>query len=142
MARYDSQPPPSLFRTLRGPILTLLLILLGWNASANELVTEVPAQRNIELLQWAVTQGGLVVVILVVVWSYRRDFQRVFSREDDKSHELIIALQASSTAMTSHAEMMRENAHAAREQAKAFSELAGRVQACELARQIFEDKKG
>lgn len=126
-------------RLFRGPILVLMLVLMGLNANAQ---VQIPTgaetgKREMELLQWGVTQGGLVLVVLVVVWSYRRDFQRVFDDERRKSSELLLALQASTTALTTHAEVLRENSMAAREQAKAMSEMAGRIKGCELAQQVY-----
>lgn len=37
-----------------------------------------------DFLKWALTQGGLVLVVLVVFWSYRRDFIRRVVREEEK----------------------------------------------------------
>lgn len=132
-------------RYLRAPLLVLMMALLSWNTAASQISTvaapSAGPSKEIELLQWGVTQGGLVLVVLVVVWSYRRDFQRVFDAERTKSSELLLALQASTTALTSHAEMLRENSSAAHEQAKALMELSGRVKTCELAQSIFSDRK-
>lgn len=39
---------------------------------------------EMEILKWALTQGGVVLVLLIVVWSYRRDFTRLMARDDEK----------------------------------------------------------
>jgi hypothetical protein len=93
------------------------------------------AGAEIQLLQWGVTQGGLVAVVLVVIWSYRRDFHRLFGAENVRSLELIKALQASTNVMASHAELMREQATADREHAKAFQDLSTSIRQCEAVRE-------
>lgn len=126
-------------RHARPVILLLALLTFSFQTAAQ---TSLPgsgptASSEIQLLQWGVTQGGLVLVILVVVWSYRRDFHRLFNAERDRTAELMIALQGSSAALSTHAEILREDAAAAREQAKSFSDLAGSVRTCEVVREAF-----
>lgn len=38
----------------------------------------------VDLAKWAMTQGGLVVVTLVILWSYRRDFKRVIEAQQQE----------------------------------------------------------
>ncbi len=42
------------------------------------------AASNPDLFKWAVTQGGLVLVVLVVFWTYRRDLQRISAKDAEK----------------------------------------------------------
>lgn len=42
------------------------------------------AASNPDLFKWAVTQGGLVLVVLVVFWTYRRDLQRIAAKDAEK----------------------------------------------------------
>lgn len=42
-----------------------------------------------ELIQWALTQGGLAVVIMVVLWAYRKDLTRIQLRDQEKTEVLI-----------------------------------------------------
>jgi hypothetical protein len=131
-------------KPLKGFVFLLALFLIAVRASAQAGTTvgsPVLNATEVQLFQWAVTQGGLVVVVLVVIWSYRRDFHRVFQSETQRSQELIMTLQSSTTALTMHAEMMRERAHAERDQIKAFTELAGAVKRCEVAQHLFEDRE-
>lgn len=129
----------------RGLLLVVCLLMLAWNASAGTVIPlatdGVPPTSETALFQWAVTQGGLVVVVLVVVWSYRRDFSRLFASERQKSGELMIALQQSTAAIATHAEMMRDQTLALREQARAFSDLSGSVQTCKVVRDIIEGQR-
>jgi hypothetical protein len=129
---------------LRPIILTLALLAFSLRAQAQTALnlTSPPQSGSVEvqLLQWAVTQGGLVLVVLVVVWSYRRDFQRLFAAENGRTTELMLALQNASSALAAHAETMRDQASADREQAKAFVELAGSVKTCEAVREVFSER--
>lgn len=52
-----------------------------------------------ELVKWSVTQGGLVLVLLVVLWSYRRDFTRVLAREDEETAILTDLVAQASAAL-------------------------------------------
>jgi len=131
-------------RRARPLVLLLALLAFSFQALAQ---TSLPGSGSsvsseIQLLQWGVTQGGLVLVILVVVWSYRRDFQRLFSAERDRTAELMLALQGASAALSTHAEIGRENTTATREQAKAFMDLAGTVRTCEVVREVFIARGG
>ena len=130
-------------KPLKGFVFLLALFLIAVRASAQ--VPAVPAsgavsQTEIQLAQWAITQGGLVVVVLVVIWSYRRDFHRIFQSEYQRTQELILTVQASTSALTMHAEMMRERASADREHVKAFTELTGVIKRCEAAQVLFDDR--
>lgn len=85
--------------------------------------TEGGAQMDwMKLGQFAITQGGLAVVLLVVIWSYRRDFERLLSRKDEEAardraaaaedrRALIILVEKNTTALV-HAD--QTNARLAR----------------------------
>jgi len=127
-------------KPLKSVIFLLALFLIAVRASAQ---VPVPppgspiSQTEIQLLQWAITQGGLVAVVLVVVWSYRRDFHRIFQSENERTRELLVALEGSTTALSAHAEVMRQRADADRDFSKAFLELSASVRACEAVREVF-----
>jgi hypothetical protein len=53
------------------------------------------SSTEIEFYKWAVTQGGLVLVILVVLWTYRRDMQRISAKDAEKT-EILTDLVADS----------------------------------------------
>ncbi len=130
-------------RRLRAPILVLCVLILSLRSAAAQSLGVQPRPfvgSDTEMLQWAVTQGGLVLVVLVVVWSYRRDFTRLFAVERERTSELLLALQQSTTALATHAEMMREASAAGRDQARAFTELSGSVKTCEMVRELMGDR--
>ena len=52
-----------------------------------------------DLLRYAITQGGLLAVVLVLLWSYRRDFLRIQQKDDDKI-ALLTTLVADNTVAT------------------------------------------
>ena len=78
-------------------------------AQASEGVSE---STQIDLVKWAITQGALALVLLVVLWSYRRDFFRKMS-EKDSTIEL---LQEQNKML---AGLIKENTSAAQSQALA-----------------------
>ena len=118
----------------------LLLSLRAAHGSEPGPVPGMPAANwEIQLFQWAVTQGGLVVVVLWGGWQWRRDYQRVFQFERERTQELLITITRAIDAMATHAELIRDQNAAYREQAKAFSDLSGTVRACEAVRDIFKN---
>ncbi len=42
-----------------------------------------------DILRWVLTQGGLAVVVLVVLWSYRKDLTRIQAKDQEKTELLI-----------------------------------------------------
>ena len=64
---------------LRGVTATTMLLAVGVESTLAE-----P-----DLLRYAMTQGGLMLVVIVILWSYRRDFTRIQQRDDEKVAILI-----------------------------------------------------
>lgn len=65
--------------------------------------TETPSDMpTLDMLKWAFTQGGLVLVTLVVLWSYRKDFQGVLSKQQDQI-TVLTGLVKEATAAMQHA---------------------------------------
>lgn len=128
-------------KSLRPFILISALFLFSTGALGKTLAGEgappsLTGAGEPELLRWAVTQGGLVLVTLVVIWSYRRDFQRVFVEEKERTAALMEVLNKATAALATHTE-------ASRQQAASFAELASSVRLCEAVRQmIHEDERG
>lgn len=52
-----------------------------------------------EFWKWALTQGGVIVALLVIVWSYRRDFVRIINHERDKVDTLLKLVGESNSTM-------------------------------------------
>jgi hypothetical protein len=124
-----------MMRRLRAHILIFAVALLSTGAAAGglEQPTTATASLDGETLRWAVTQGGLVVVILVVIWSYRRDFQRVFVEEQGRTRALMQALERTNMTLATHAE-------ASRAQAEAFQRAAQSIHLCEAVRQMLAER--
>ncbi len=125
-----------LLRNHRWVILIGTLALLAVNASAQgsvpvPQVTTTGAVEG-EFVKWALTQGGLTVVVLVLFWSYRRDTARIISEAHDRNETLRSIMQEAITAMSTHAE-------AARSQAANFSHLARTVETCEAVRRMMRE---
>lgn len=64
-------------------------------ATSVESVTAEP-----DLVKYAITQGGLLAVVLVLLWSYRRDFLRIQQKDNEKI-ALLTALVSDNTAVMS-----------------------------------------
>jgi hypothetical protein len=56
-----------------------------------------PAVDETSLVKYAITQGGLAVVLLIVFWSYRRDLGRIELRDQEKL-QIVVTLVEKNTA--------------------------------------------
>lgn len=68
-----------------------------------------PSQGEITLLQWALDKGGAYVVILVVLFFYRRDWQKVSDYKDNQLAILTALVTENTRAQTLVASALREN---------------------------------
>jgi hypothetical protein len=98
-----------------GAILLLNSMTL---ASAQPLEPGHPGMQ-IEFWKWAITQGGLVVVTLVILWSYRKDFKSVLA-QNRESLSVIAGL------VKDNAVSITEGAAAARAVSEALDRLERR----------------
>ena len=90
-----------------------------------------------DFIKWAVTQGGLTLVLILVLWQYRRDF---FRRADDEKRrtdewksahastqlekrELRDVLEANAKAMSEHATATALNTEATNRVARGIEML-------------------
>jgi hypothetical protein len=64
---------------------------------------EAAAVDETSLIKYAVTQGGLAIVLLIVFWSYRRDLQRIEVRDQEKL-QVVVTLVEKNTAALINAE--------------------------------------
>jgi len=69
--------------SIGGALLTASVVLAGTEPHASE------SGAQLDLIKWAVTQGGLVLVTLVILWSYRKDFRTVLMMKDEQAKILI-----------------------------------------------------
>lgn len=74
---------------------------------ALEGVTDQP-----DLLKYAITQGGLLAVVLVLLWSYRKDFQSTLKDRGDRLQLMIDLVARSAEAQTKTADSLTIQAHA------------------------------
>ena len=65
-------------------------------------------EPDADLVKWGITQGGLVLVTLVILWSYRKDFKTLLSEEHQKTEVLARLVAENSEAKAVHAETLRE----------------------------------
>lgn len=58
-----------------------------------------PPTHEIEFYKWALTQGGLVLVCLVLLWMYRKDLASVIAKSDEKIIALTNLIAATTAAV-------------------------------------------
>jgi hypothetical protein len=121
-------------RALRLPLFGIVLFLAALQPTqAQNAVTpsavHSPSAADAIDWKWIVTQGGLAGFALVILWSYRRDMERLLAESKDEKSELIKTLTAATVALTAAAE-------ASRGQSAAFAELSRSVRLCEAVRQM------
>ena len=90
-------------------------IVLLWTsialASADESSVRIDGTQ-IDLLKWGVTQGGLVLVTMIILWSYRRDFGRLLAEQRSELDVITALVKEASAAMTASAAASRDAASA------------------------------
>ena len=73
----------------------------GFAASAVVALAAVePIVGDVDLYKYAITQGGLLAVVLVLLWSYRRDFKRIVDDQQARLGVMTELVQCSATALT------------------------------------------
>jgi len=77
-------------------------------------IVENPPLSDFDVLKYAVTQGGLVIVVLVLLWSYRKDLKALSERQDERLKVLTDMVQSNAIAMARMAaasEAQEKSAH-------------------------------
>jgi methyl-accepting chemotaxis protein len=46
-----------------------------------------PAFGDVDLVKYAITQGGLLAVVIILLWSFRREFRRQIDEERERLQE-------------------------------------------------------
>lgn len=62
------------------------------------LALEPSLSPDMDLARYAITQGGLALVIFVLLWSYRRDFLRVIERHEEQASVLVTLVKENTAA--------------------------------------------
>jgi hypothetical protein len=125
-----------LWRLARPATFTVALVMLstgvlnGAGLQTPGVSVPVPEAPG-DLLRWALTQGGLVVVLLVILWSYRKDFMSTLQQQRDVTTQMAAALKEASGALATHSEAVRA-------QSVAFAQLADSVRRCEAVRELVD----
>jgi hypothetical protein len=71
-----------------------------------------PIVGDADLVRYAITQGGLLAVVLVLLWSYRRDSMRMLLERENRLAVMTELVQASTAALTRSAEACERMARA------------------------------
>lgn len=90
-----------LMRSLRGLILGLAVVALSANglwASQSTTPAGLSAVES-DFVKWALTQGGLTIVLLGTLWSYRRDMTRGLREEQARTQVLTALVEKSTEAL-------------------------------------------
>lgn len=114
-------------------IVTLLVSIASTNAAMQPTQTSPDIVSQIDP-KWALTQGGLLVTLLIVLWSYRRDFFRKdedriaqLQRERDEKADLKAVLREVAASNQAHAISVQRNTDAMDANTKATERLAASV---------------
>lgn len=67
---------------LRAVLCFVGIVLVGDSVTQAQAAGAPGSAADLDLVRWAMTQGGLVLVTLVLLWSYRRDFKTVLAAQD------------------------------------------------------------
>jgi len=91
--------------TLRAPCAVVAILLFSANGLLANQNGTIPLPVNqVDFIKWILTQGGLVVVLLAIVWSYRRDLVTVVKQGDERNKILIDLVRENTAALTKHAD--------------------------------------
>lgn len=100
---------PLIFKETKIGFLGLLIAIgslttIVLHAQSSDGVLGIGTSGTEGLVKYSVTQGGLLVVLIIGLWFYRRDYSNIFSRQGETIQVLTRALMDSTQAITnSHA---------------------------------------
>jgi hypothetical protein len=83
----------------------------------------LPTAGEFDILKYAITQGGLACVVLVVLWSYRRDYARLTTVDSDRLEVLTTLVVNATAALTQNAAATTQNTAATDRMARAIETL-------------------
>lgn len=75
-----------LLRILRAPVSIGAVGLFALNGGGLQ-GGDLGVLGESDFIRWALTQGGLVLVLIIMGWSYRRDLVRVAKEEEERTRE-------------------------------------------------------
>jgi hypothetical protein len=80
-AWVEEQMTQDTTKGVRAICFTVGSVLMMESLSLAQTFGTTPAEPDVDFWKWAVTQGGLVIVTLVILWTYRNDFKKVLAAE-------------------------------------------------------------
>jgi hypothetical protein len=83
---------------MRGMTAVVGLVLVALDPAIS------PPTGDFDVVRYAITQGGLLAVVLVLLWTYRRDLMRQMSDKNDRIAVMTDIVQAATTALTRYAD--------------------------------------
>ena len=95
-------------RWVRVACSTLLADGVAESIAQAQVADTVLDKVDLDITRWAITQGGLALVTLVLFWSYRRDFKTVLANQEDKVQVLTCLVRDTQMAITDAANAKRE----------------------------------
>jgi hypothetical protein len=78
----------------------LSVLVFALKGSAQTIASSPVGATDMDFFRWAVTQGGLVVVVLVIFWSYRRDLAGLLKEEQQRTRVLTDLVERNTVALT------------------------------------------
>jgi hypothetical protein len=99
----------TMLRALRAPIGMACVCLVSFNGAllaGQGNTVALPVESD--FLKWALTQGGLTVVLLFTLWSYRRDLARVIREEEARTQVLTSIVEKSTAALVHMADEVND----------------------------------
>lgn len=95
----------------------------GLIAATLVVATLEPVSGDVDLTKYAITQGGLLAVVLVLLFFYRRDFMRVQQRDDEKISILTDLVEKNTTALSGSSSQLAANEKATHRLARALENV-------------------
>lgn len=71
-----------------------------------------PAMPDLDLTHYVVTQGGLLAVVLILLWTLRKDYQGILREQGERLKVMTDLVTASTVALTRSADATERMARA------------------------------
>jgi hypothetical protein len=111
-----------------GTVYLARLYSLSLEAAQPDLGGLATPQQQADFLQWALKEGGLFVVVIVILYFYRRDFGRAAQNQQAQTSALLQVVQTNVTALNSLQGTTARLARAVEDGNRDGEGQAGRVQ--------------
>jgi hypothetical protein len=116
-------------RRLKLTLVVLVLSAFVASAAASQGSLSTPSTPiEQEFWRWAIIQGGLLVALLIVLWSYRKDLVGVLASERERSSVLIELVKNSTAANEKSAAASEATEKAVQRLARALEMMEKRLE--------------